>query len=55
METLVGAIPERALTAHQGAPAHHPGAEQALAHLHGLEHALVALATPLRGTRPVSV
>jgi hypothetical protein len=55
METLVGAIPERALTAHQGAPAHHPGAEQALAHLHGLEHALVALATPLRGARPVSV
>ncbi|WP_405889105.1 FUSC family protein [Streptomyces sp. NBC_01136] len=51
VESLVGAVPERALSAHQGAPGHHPGAEQALAHLHGLERALVALATPLRGSR----
>ncbi|MET7698260.1 FUSC family protein [Streptomyces sp. NPDC005485] len=51
VETLVGAVPERAATAHAGAPGHHPGAEQALAHLHGLERALAALATPLRGSR----
>jgi hypothetical protein len=54
VETLVGAVPERALTAHRGAPGHHPGAEQALAHLHGLEHALVALATPLRRAQLMS-
>ncbi|MEV6327595.1 FUSC family protein [Streptomyces sp. NPDC051909] len=34
-------------------PAHHPGAEAALTHLHALEHALTALATPLR-TAPSS-
>jgi hypothetical protein len=51
VETLVGAVPEPALPAHAAAPGHHPGAEQALAHLHGLEHALGALAAPLRGSR----
>ncbi|WP_406165888.1 FUSC family protein [Streptomyces sp. NBC_00996] len=55
METLVGAVPERAPTAHPAAPGHHPGAEQALAHLHGLERALVALAAPLRRSRLMSV
>ncbi|MGD3109820.1 FUSC family protein [Streptomyces sp. YGL11-2] len=30
------------------APAHHPGAERALAHLHNLESALTALAQPVR-------
>lgn len=50
VETLVGAVPERAVPAHAGAPGHHPGAEQALAHLHGLERALTALAAPLRRT-----
>jgi hypothetical protein len=53
MESLVGAVPRGAVAADQGAPGHHPGAEQALAHLHGLERALVALATPLRGSRLV--
>ncbi|MFF0138197.1 FUSC family protein [Streptomyces sp. NPDC005227] len=53
MESLVGAVPGGALDAHHGAPGHHPGAEQALAHLHGLERALVDLATPLRGSRLV--
>ncbi|MFE5963911.1 FUSC family protein [Streptomyces sp. NPDC056463] len=32
----------------QGAPTHHPGAEAALGHLHGLEEALVALKAPVR-------
>jgi hypothetical protein len=54
METLVGAVPERAAAAHPAAPGHHPGAEQALAHLHGLERALVALAAPLRRSRLMS-
>ncbi|MFH8392055.1 FUSC family protein [Streptomyces sp. NPDC018036] len=49
MESLVGAVPGGAPAAHQGVPRHHPGAEQALAHLHGLERALVDMATPLRG------
>ncbi|WP_037968810.1 FUSC family protein [Streptomyces sp. SS] len=31
-----------------GVPQHHPGAETALGHLHGLEQALVDLAAPLR-------
>ncbi|MFB6840299.1 FUSC family protein [Streptomyces sp. NPDC056361] len=31
-----------------GVPRHHPGAETALGHLHGLEQALVDLAAPLR-------
>lgn len=48
VELLVGAVPERAFLAHAGTPGHHPGAEQALAHLHGLERALTALAAPLR-------
>ncbi|WP_189865697.1 FUSC family protein [Streptomyces poonensis] len=48
VEALVGAVPERAVPAHAGAPGHHPGAEQALAHLHALERALTALAAPLR-------
>ncbi|MER6357232.1 FUSC family protein [Streptomyces sp. NPDC001634] len=52
VESLLGAVPERALTAHEGAPVHHPGAEQALSHLHGLERALLALAAPLRGSSP---
>ncbi|MFB9506242.1 FUSC family protein [Streptomyces aurantiacus] len=50
VEVLVGAVPEHAMTATGGVPGHHPGAEQALAHLHGLERALAALATPLRGS-----
>ncbi|MER5886468.1 FUSC family protein [Streptomyces sp. NPDC001941] len=33
-----------------GAPAHHPGAEAALHHLHGLERALADLAAPLRSS-----
>ncbi|WP_221354228.1 FUSC family protein [Streptomyces beigongshangae] len=57
VEVLVGAVPERAVTAAADVPGHHAGtgqvphsaAEQALAHLHGLERALAALATPLRG------
>ncbi|KAA0927156.1 FUSC family protein [Streptomyces apricus] len=49
VEVLVGAVPERAVTAAGEAPGHHPGAEQALAHLHNLERALGALAAPLRG------
>ncbi len=48
VEALVGAVPERAVAAHAGAPGHHPGAEQALAHLYALERALTALAAPLR-------
>lgn len=54
MESLVGAVPGGALTAHHGAPGHHPGAEQALVHLHGLEQALVELATPLRGSQVIA-
>jgi uncharacterized membrane protein YccC len=50
VEALLGAVPERALTVHATVPGHHPGAEQALSHLHGLELALVALAAPLRGS-----
>ncbi|MDX2516081.1 FUSC family protein [Streptomyces stelliscabiei] len=52
VETLVGALPERPAPAHAGArhPDRHPGAEQALAHLHGLERALADLAPPLRGS-----
>ncbi|MFD0366850.1 FUSC family protein [Streptomyces sp. NPDC127114] len=48
------AAPVRATeTALASLPAHHPGAEAALGHLHALEHALTALATPLR-TAPSS-
>ncbi|MFI9002021.1 FUSC family protein [Streptomyces sp. NPDC053541] len=36
------------IPAERALPAHHPGAEAALGHLHALEHALTALATPLR-------
>ena len=51
VDALLGAVPERAAGASRdGAPSHHPGAEQALGHLHDLERALVALATPLRGS-----
>ncbi|MFS8199763.1 FUSC family protein [Streptomyces sp. CWNU-52B] len=50
VEVLVGAVPERAVTVTTDVPGHHPGAEQALAHLHGLERALAALAAPLRGS-----
>ncbi|MGV9246072.1 FUSC family protein [Streptomyces sp. NPDC003710] len=53
VEALLGAVPERVLPAHASAPGHHPGAERALGHLHGLERALLALATPLRGASPV--
>jgi hypothetical protein len=53
--TLLGAVPERVLTSAAGVPVHHPGAEQALDHLHGLERALVALAAPLRGSAAVRV
>ncbi|MFI1438363.1 FUSC family protein [Streptomyces fructofermentans] len=53
VEVLVGAVPERAVTAGEGVPGHHPGAEQALAHLHGLERALAALAAPLRASAAV--
>ncbi|MFD1657713.1 FUSC family protein [Streptomyces caeni] len=51
-ETLLGAVPERVLTASVSAPAHHPGAERALTHLHGLERALVALTAPLCAATP---
>ncbi|MEU9954408.1 FUSC family protein [Streptomyces sp. NPDC050982] len=61
VEVLVGAVPERAVTTTAGAPGrhsaargHHAGTEQALVHLHGLERALAALATPLRGSSAVS-
>jgi hypothetical protein len=52
VETLVGALPERPAPAHAGAPhlGRHPGAEQALAHLHGMERALADLAAPLSGS-----
>ncbi|KFG06773.1 FUSC family protein [Streptomyces scabiei] len=55
VETLVGALPERPAPAHAGTPhlSRHPGAEQALAHLHGMERALADLAAPLRGSSPV--
>ncbi|MFI9723343.1 FUSC family protein [Streptomyces sp. NPDC052396] len=48
------AAPDEAATgpAPDGAPAHHPGAERALAHLHDLEAALVSLAAPLRSGAP---
>lgn len=52
VEALLGAVPERALTDRVSAPGRHPGAEQALSHLHGLERALVALAAPLRASSP---
>ncbi|MGW4675215.1 FUSC family protein [Streptomyces sp. NPDC004324] len=55
VESLVGAVPERAPTAGLGVPGWHPGAEQALAHLHGLERALVELAAPLSGSRLLRV
>ncbi len=48
--TLVGASPEHLTGADAGPPPHHPGAEQALAHLHRLEQALTSLSHPLRGT-----
>lgn len=52
VEVLVGAVPEKSPTALAGVPGHHPGAEQALAHLQGLERALAALTTPLRPSSP---
>ncbi|MFF6996664.1 FUSC family protein [Streptomyces sp. NPDC008313] len=53
VESLVGAVPEYPAPGRAAAPGHHPGAEQALTHLHALEHALTGLAAPLRGgTRP---
>ena len=52
VETLLGGLPERVLTAPAGVPERHPGAERALAHVHGLERALVALAAPLHGSSP---
>ncbi|GGU49600.1 FUSC family protein [Streptomyces albospinus] len=54
VEAVVGALfapgPETADAPYgsAAAPAHHPGAERALAHLHGLESALTALAHPVR-------
>ncbi|MGW0843907.1 FUSC family protein [Streptomyces sp. NPDC002787] len=52
VEALVGAVPERPAPAHAGIPqpGRHPRAEQALAHLHGLERALADLAQPLRSS-----
>lgn len=51
--TLVSPSPDpspwTALTA-LPAPHHHPGAEAALTHLHGLERALGELAAPLRSS-----
>ncbi|MFG3039541.1 FUSC family protein [Streptomyces sp. NPDC048330] len=41
-------LPAEATAAADGVPQHHPGAETALGHLHGLEQALVDLAAPLR-------
>ncbi|MFJ4925859.1 FUSC family protein [Streptomyces sp. NPDC088736] len=55
VESLVGAVPERAPTAGPGVPGRHPGAEQALAHLHGMERALAELAAPLSGSRLLRV
>jgi hypothetical protein len=46
VEALLGAVPERALTPPADVPGHHPGAERALGHFHGLERALVDLAAP---------
>jgi len=48
VERLVGAVPEHVVPAHTEVPGHDPGAERALAHLHGLERALAAMAGPLR-------
>ncbi|MER6053123.1 FUSC family protein [Streptomyces sp. NPDC001793] len=50
--TLFAPGPEAgaALDGPAAAPAHHPGAERALAHLHGLESALTALAHPVRSS-----
>ncbi|MFJ9848532.1 FUSC family protein [Streptomyces sp. NPDC101150] len=56
VETVVGALfapgaePAVAPAAPASAPHHHPGAERALAHLHGLERALTALAQPVRSS-----
>ncbi|MEU6217588.1 FUSC family protein [Streptomyces sp. NPDC047022] len=47
VEALLGAVPEGPLTVHASVPGHHPGAEEALGHLHGLERALVSLAPHL--------
>ncbi|MFF7191208.1 FUSC family protein [Streptomyces sp. NPDC008222] len=52
VEALFGAVPQRVVAPHPGVPGHHPGAEQALGHLHGLERALLALAAPLGGSSP---
>ncbi|MEU8540439.1 FUSC family protein [Streptomyces sp. NPDC048717] len=50
VHALVPAVvpPRSALAGPVGVPSHHPGAEAALVHLHGLERALVDLAAPLR-------
>ncbi|PJN42073.1 hypothetical protein CG747_05420 [Streptomyces sp. CB02959] len=45
-----GATAMAALDGPAPAPAHHPGAERALAHLHHLESALTALAHPVRSS-----
>lgn len=56
VETVVGALfapgaePGVTSAAPAAAPHHHPGAERALAHLHGLESALTALAQPVRSS-----
>lgn len=62
MAVLVGAVPECAVTAgvgvqgrHSTARVDHPGTEQALVHLHGLERAVAAPTTPLRGSSAVSI
>lgn len=47
VEALVGAVPDRPAATPVAAPGHHPAAEAALAHLHGLERALTALSAPL--------
>jgi len=47
VETLAGAAPERVPTPRPDAPVRHPGAEQALAHVRGLERALEGLAAPV--------
>ncbi|WP_189783601.1 FUSC family protein [Streptomyces capitiformicae] len=48
--TLVGASPKHLTRPHVEPSPHHPGAEQALAHLQRLEHALTSLSQPLQGT-----
>jgi hypothetical protein len=50
LETLLGAVPPHPSPPRPPEPAHHPHADQALAHLHALEQALAQLSHPLRGS-----